>query len=77
MLSEFKAVVLASLRSLVSSDWDSDHEAGWQTHTEPKDGCDFDLFRFLGAQYIISPLQKSECMLRLPGIGFGRDSTSY
>lgn len=29
VLSEFKAVVLASLRSLVSSDWDSDHEVAW------------------------------------------------
>lgn len=29
VLSEFKAVVLASLRSLVSTEWDSDHEAPW------------------------------------------------
>eukprot|EP00439_Symbiodinium_sp_Y106_P036889 s1403_g4.t1 len=29
VLSEFKAVVLASLRSLVSTEWDSDHEVAW------------------------------------------------
>eukprot|EP00931_Biecheleriopsis_adriatica_P109981 TRINITY_DN8425_c0_g1_i3.p1 TRINITY_DN8425_c0_g1~~TRINITY_DN8425_c0_g1_i3.p1 ORF type:complete len:133 (+),score=48.66 TRINITY_DN8425_c0_g1_i3:39-401(+) len=28
-LSEFKAVMLASLRSLVPKDWDSNHEVAW------------------------------------------------
>ena len=32
VLSEFKAVVLASLRSLVSTEWDSDHEVPWKSH---------------------------------------------